>query len=261
MSSCLEISNQTLPPDSDCKYPKGPCKQSCAEQGATVTSLLSTGFFRRFPEALQDVNLGPERGAMERQRTALVEALRRFALERHQQKWTAEQAGAALLTYVQSQAAPLLAAAVAGRPFAPPKVVRHADIIVSRFVLSTHDQEPTLFACLETFVKGHMLANVLYLPEGLSEVGRRFGQTAFYLDTPVVLRAVGYANPTISRPSQELLELLRGYDATLRIFEHTQREIEGVLDSAALSLRKGRKTAYEGSVYEHFVTERWSRRS
>jgi hypothetical protein len=215
---------------------------------------IEHGVYRPSREALANVNLDRKRSDMERQRVALIEALRQFAHDHHRQAWSEDQAGDALLSYVRSQAAPLLATAVAGEPFRPPPAVRHGEVIVSRFVLHVCRDDPTAFSQLDTFVKGYMLANVLYLPEGLDAVNRRFGDTCFLLDTPVVLRAVGYAQEEISRPASELLHLLQGYNAKLRIFGHTLREIEGVLDSAASSLRRGGVTPFEGSVYEYFVS-------
>jgi hypothetical protein len=234
-------------------------------QGALMTILrraaregyltISSGVYRPEREALEAVDFDVKRSEVKRDQDVLIRALRTFAGERYRQEWSEEQAGAALLRYVQDQAAPILMSAVRGQEFQLVSPVKHSEVIVHGFVLSLYETDPEDLARLETFVKGTMLANILFLPEGFGDVDRKFGPTEFFLDTPLVLLAIGYAKEEVARPAVEMLELLQAYSAELRIFDHTLREIEGVLDGAAMALRKGIAKKYEGSVVEYFVLE------
>lgn len=202
---------------------------------------------------LADFDLRSKKADAERQRAALLVRLRRFAEDEFHMTWSSDELEQALLAYVSTQAMPLLAATVSGEQFRSEEPVRHAEAVVNRFVLSLWAEDPISLGYLETFVKGSMLANALYLPEGLSGADHDFGSMHIYLDTRLVLEAIGYADEAISRPVRELVELLRRFDASLRIFEHTLRGVEGILDTAARLLRTKSSEPYERSVLEYFL--------
>jgi hypothetical protein len=113
---------------------------------------------------------------------------------------------------------------------------------------------------LVTVVKGTMLANVLFLPEAFSGGRARLASIEVYLDTPVVLRALGYAEEQYREPVEELVDLLVGEGAKLRIFEHTLHEVEGVLDGAAVTYRTGeQKDHFPGDIVDYFASKNLSR--
>lgn len=203
---------------------------------------------------LADFDLRSKRADVERQRSALIVRLRRFAEVEFHMNWSPRQVERTLLAYVSAQAMPLLAVTVNGEPLNTDEPVRHSEVVVNRFVQSLCAEDPVGLGYLETFVKGSMLANALYLPEGFGSIKRHFGSTHIYLDTRLVLEAIGYAEEAISQPVRELVELLRRFNASLRIFEHTVQEIEGILDTAARLLKTRGSEPYEGSVLEYFLT-------
>ncbi|MFI5004299.1 MAG: hypothetical protein ACHQE6_04725 [Solirubrobacterales bacterium] len=202
---------------------------------------------------LADFDLRSKRADVERQRAALLVRLRRFAEVEFHMTWSPRDVEKALLAYVSAQAMPLLAATVGGEKFHTDEPVRHSEVVVNRFVQSLCAEDPVGLRYLVTFVKGSMLANALYLPEGFGSIKRHFGSTHIYLDTRLVLEAIGYADEAISQPVRELVELLRRFNASMRIFEHTVREIEGILDTAARLLKTRSSEPYEGSVLEYFL--------
>jgi hypothetical protein len=216
---------------------------------------ISHGVMYPNKDALANFDMEPKRGEVERQRSALLTRLRAFAETEFKTAWTLEETERVLLGYVSDQAAPLLATTVGGVPFQPYGSGRHTEVVVNRFVHSLCTQDLVGLEYLETFVKGSMLANVLYLPEGFRSIERHFGSTQICLDTSLVLLAIGYTEIAIAQSVRELVELLQRFDASLCIFDHTLREIEGILDNAAMHLRTGNSKGYEGSVLEYFVME------
>ena len=218
------------------------------------------GAYERIPEALSEFDLGSEREDVVRQHNHLVGLLVDFAAGVGRE-WSEEQAERALLGYVEVLAEPVLGAVVDGEPVVElPKIESEGAVVTSRFVLDLCHKEPQAFEYLATIVKGSMLANVLFLPETFSGGRARLSDVEVYLDTPVVLRALGYAEEQYREPVEELVDLLAGEDAKLRIFEHTLHEVEGVLDGAAAIYRTGgKKDHVPGDVVDYFASKSLSR--
>jgi hypothetical protein len=218
------------------------------------------GAYTRVPEALEDIDLGAAREDVLRQHAHLVALLVDFA-DRHGREWNEAQAEQALLGYVEVLAEPILSAVVDGEPVVDlPKIDSEGSVLTSRFVLDLCQKEPQAFEYLVTIVKGTMLANVLFLPEAFSGGRTRLEDVEVFLDTPVVLCGLGYAEEPYRVPAEELIELLAQEGANLRIFEHTLHEVEGVLDGAAATYRTGvQRDHIPGDVVDFFTTENLGR--
>lgn len=242
------------------RIPQGPLKTILHRMARDGLVQRQRGVYVRKSEALEGINLGPARESVLRQHAHLVGRLVEFA-GRLDREWTEEQAERALLAYVEVLAEPILGAAVEGEPVVDlPHIDEEGSVVVSRFVLELCQREPQAFEYLETIVKGSMLANVLFLPNAFSSGSARLEKIDVYLDTPVVLRALAYAEDQYRRPAQELIALLKGEGAGLRVFEHTLREVEGVLDGAAATYRTGpRADPFPGDVVDFFASENLSR--
>lgn len=206
-------------------------------------------------ERLTEVNLNPARDSVLRQHHHLVQRLIEFAAD-NGRDWSEEKAEQALLGYVETLAAPILGVVVDGDPVVDlPAAETDGSALVSRFVLQLVSQEPQAFEYLETVVKGSMLANILYFPKAFTSGKPRLTGMLVYLDTPVALRVVGYAEEHYRAPAMEMVELLEAQGAKFNIFDHTLREIEGVLDGAAENYRRGRPGEVPGDVVDFFASQ------
>jgi hypothetical protein len=214
----------------------------------------------RDDEALEASNLGPVRDCVLREEANVVDRLIEFAASLGR-NWNEEQAERALLSYVELIAEPILGAVVEGDPIVElPKGNGEGTLVTSRFVLELWEREPQAFDYLVTVVKGSMLANVLFMPAAFGGGRSRLDGVDVYLDTPVVLRACGYAEKQYCKPAAELIELLKAEGARLRIFEHTRVEVQGVLDGAAVTYHSGTQgEPFPGDVVDYFAAEAMSR--
>ena len=223
-----------------------------AREGIVVRS---HGVFRRVISALGGFDIAPARENAMRQHEALVDKLVDFACEEFGREWSRDDADTALLGVLESQAEHILQAAVEGQKLVElPRFSHHGEVVVNRFILKLCASDPIGMEYLETVVKGTMLANVLYLPKAFSDGTPKLKGTEIYFDTPFLLRALGFATKELQDPCVELLHLLRGLEAPLRVFEHTVREIEGVLDAAANVYKSGGRGDFPGDVVEYFVS-------
>jgi hypothetical protein len=242
------------------KIPLGPLETILRRMAREELVSRIHGVYLRRSEALATFDLGSEREGVLRQHGHLVDLLRRFAADRGR-TWSEEQSEKALLAYVEGLAEPILGAVLEGEPVVElPRMDAEGSVVTNQFVLDLCRREPEAFDYLVTVVKGTMLANVLFLPEAFSGGKERLKDVAVFLDTPVVLRSLGYAEPAYCEPAEELLDLLASEEADLRIFEHTLHEVEGVLDGAAASYRTGgQKDHIPGDVVDYFASKNLSR--
>jgi hypothetical protein len=122
-------------------------------------------------------------------------------------------------------------------------------------VLEIASSDPSAFGYLETVVKGTVLASVVYLDEAFRSGTTHLGDVEIFLDTPFLLLALGFAAAELRSPCIEMLDLLSKQGAKLRVFDHTVKEIEGVLDHAARCYRTAGKAEFPGDVIEYFLNE------
>jgi len=214
------------------------------------------GVFKKNFEALEEADLGSLRESALREYAALVSQLADFANNRYGRNWSLEEAEKALNSFVDSQIEPILAASISGKKLLElPKSEGFGSVVVNRFVLQIAANDPSAFGYLETVVKGTVLASVVYLDEAFRSGTTHLGDVEIFLDTPFLLLALGFAAAELRSPCTEMLDLLSHQGAKLRVFDHTVKEIEGVLDHAARCYRTAGKAEFPGDVIEFFLSE------
>ena len=92
----------------------------------------------------------------------------------------------------------------------------------------------------------------------MGAVGRNLDGTAFYIDTLLVLRALGLAEEHVRIATEELLNLIRTHCGRVMVFEHTIDEVERVLSFASDRLRQGELHAFPGETYTYLYENGYS---
>lgn len=116
-----------------------------------------------------------------------------------------------------------------------PAIKNHSQtdiVLVSEFVLDIQQSQPEVFSNFITLLQGHMLANALLCPD-LQNAPRSFKGVTFFLDTPVLIQALGYDGSSKQNAAIELINLLRSLDARVSTFSHTLEELVNVLKGSA----------------------------
>ncbi|GMV86841.1 MAG: hypothetical protein AMXMBFR80_26950 [Dehalococcoidia bacterium] len=196
------------------------------------------GLITRNLEAIGPSRIAPEREDFLAQYQRTVGSFMEYAANSLQRELLQDEASEALGAFLEAHAADVLRATVGGTPLAVESFQGGAqeEYLVARFILHAIDNDPAAFSLLEAFVKGAMLAGALLYPEP-SSARRKFDGLEVYLDTRFVLQLLGWEGDVMRRPRSELLSLLAATGARPRMFEHTLREVRGVLSSALGSLR------------------------
>lgn len=203
-----------------------------------------------------DSNFERTRSNVRRQQEALISKLIQYCQDQHGITWSLAESEEALLSHLQNACIPILIASVDGCaiPLSQRKVP-HAEYVISAFVIHLHKSDPEGFTFLETVLKGSMLANALILPD-ISKTNKKFKNLSVYLDTKVILRALGLEGENLQAYCEEFLALLYESNINLYCFDITLDELRGILDAAQCALKDTNFVARSGFlVYEHFVSK------
>lgn len=200
-----------------------------------------------------------------REQRNLTASLARFARESYGTTWSDDDARDSLLDYVEANAPGLLGTALRGQNVPePPDIGQTQKVIVSAWIEEIHKQDPTRFEFLLTLVKGSMLAAGMGLyaatdrtqqqtPEGT----RPFKKTQLVLDTPVVLKALGYEGDELRDAMRDTMALARRQGAELSCLVRTVKEVRGVLTGAAQKRRPSQD--FTRGVDVHFAESGYTR--
>ncbi len=183
-------------------------------------------------EKLDERILTPKRQELIQCYETLIAQMRAFAAERYEKLLTDQQASSALDAYVSEFGATTLLRGIADLP-PEPRAVTDAELlyVVHAFVEYLASTNLSSFRYFQTIVEGSMLTSLVYLPNP-GAVERKFGDVTVYLDTPFMLRALGYLGAELKAPALELLHLLVEGGARLACFDATLAELRGVVLSA-----------------------------
>lgn len=204
----------------------------------------------RNQEALRTLNFGVVQSSVVAMHEQLIASFRSFARDRHQLDWSIENAENALYSYLATYA---LVDGTGGegceRPSSDTETVH---FVAGEFVNHLRQNDPTSFEYLETIIKGDILATAIFLPDP-SRAAQKFHKTSVYLDTSVLVFALGYGGETRAAPTREMLELLYQAGADLRCFSHTADEIRSILTACAYRIEKNQLVDSYGPSIEYFL--------
>ena len=222
-----------------------------------------------FPNAeklLETPGISEKREEMLARINALEDAVVAYANEAHGLNWTQEDATAALLRLTEDFGVELaVARREGGLAEAPSQKTTEAVAVVYGFSRRALEEDPTNFDALVAMVQGTMVTNTIYFKD-VGHVTNKLKELTAYLDTPVILRALGLATDPVQTAAKELIEMLREFNVPMRIFPHTFSEIAGVLEGIAGSMRRGRRglltpsemTARNREAIDAMITRGWT---
>jgi len=193
---------------------------------------LKNGRFRLHEDATSG-SLGQVRASLAREQQKLVSTLRAFVENDFGLEWDEEMASEELFEFVERNAPRLLRQLVRG-----PEASRSEDgpglaqVAVAKWIELISGQEPDQYAYLGNVVKGSMLATAVFGGHA-GALTEKFKRTILFLDTPVLLDALGLHGRTEEAVARDIFALATDQGARLACFDDTLAETRGVLLSAA----------------------------
>lgn len=184
------------------------------------------------------------------EQTTIIQKLQKFAKERYDFEWTEEETYIALLAYVDSYGIDSVRAYIRRNPL--PILTGtpdHAWYIASMFLREMQVQDVVIFQKTIDLIKGSMIANSL-LSRDIEAYKQKLRNSAFYFDTVLALRVLGYEGEEHKQAARDLVELLKAQEAKLYIFRHNLDEAIEILDSVEAALRKN--STISRPIFAHF---------
>lgn len=198
----------------------------------------------------------------ERQRR-LAGELCEFAKQRGLSLTTTEDALAAILGFIEDHHVPLaLADSIeAQTPVAneDAQVRAKRTLVVAAFLQDQIAAEGEPAAVIQEMLEGFVLQNALLLKD-ISTAARRFNNLGVYLDTRLLLGALGFRGPATELATREAFSLLREGGAILAVFDTTIREVRRILAvyEQKLGTAEGRLSLRPNDVTRYFLTNHYS---
>lgn len=163
-----------------------------------------------------------------------------------------------LSIYLEKHSVPLIASSAKGKTISRPEPNEQEpgfDFLIACFVAHLYERDDITFGYLEESAKGAILAAVVTLDT--SSFNNSLSDLSIYIDTPVLIDLLGYAGPVPLRATQQLVQMAQAQGASLKIFEHSLRELDGVLLSAeSYSRNSSQRQARPINLY--FQDKGWS---
>ncbi|HUW07774.1 MAG TPA: hypothetical protein VMW01_16120 [Williamwhitmania sp.] len=181
-----------------------------------------------------------------------------YCKSQHNVSLTDPEAETIFLEFIQKTNVPILETAIHGAPLKiTPNKSQKNDFLIASFLLFLNDKDEDGFKLVETITKGQMIATLLFLPD-IGKVQQKFEDLTIYLDTRIILRALGLEGEEYTTQSHEFLKIMRHMNVNIACFSQTHDEIRGILDSVAHSLQdKSRKSYKSFSVLSYAISQGW----
>ena len=185
--------------------------------------------------------LGATIAEFEIKQTELLNKFRDFVASHHSDRLALIEADPDrhLHEFIEQHAAPLLRRAERGQRSSETSWgdLQGPEYLVAAFILHLAEHDALTFGYVVDAVKGAILTGVLDLGPG--DLKRDLSGLTIVLDTPVLLKGLGYHGPVQQRAIQQTLDLALALGVTTVCFEHTRTEIDHVLESVLPVLRSG----------------------
>lgn len=125
--------------------------------------------------------------------------------------------------------------------------------IVASFILSIEKEGKELFDYFDSIAQGNMLASSIYLPDS-SKIKKKLTNCKFFMDTSLILAALGHEGEDRQKASTDLIDLIRQNNGRVYCFESNILETERALTAIAANLSTIHNTGQEayGRSGEHF---------
>jgi hypothetical protein len=207
------------------------------------------------PDGLGAFDTAQARQTAQREQVSLIERVVEAAAEQGL-TWSDDEAAEAIADYLDRHATSLLAA-THGQDLPASDSDGEADprefVVASLFAVIL-EREPEAAAHVERLVVGTMLASALYTPE-LEKLMDPLCCDV-YLDSPILIDALGHAGTIPAKAARESITLLREAGASVKCFEHSAAEVERKLDDVAQQLRNPRRIPHGTDTIIQNATQR-----
>lgn len=157
-----------------------------------------------------------------------------------------------LSAYFQVHSIDLLSQALRGDATSATQTDPGFDYLISTFVARLSQSDQTAFSYVESAAKGAILASTVSMDT--SSLNQSLNNLTVVLDTPVMIDLMGWHGEAAEIATTQLIALATALGARVAAFEHSVRELDGVLGNAENALRPSRGNRRSTARIEaHFI--------
>jgi len=188
------------------------------------------GRYFRSSEFSIDVDIAEKRQALEADQRKVATALAKFAEEAGLPGLSEQDALALIFKFLADNHVVLALDEVEGSTVIEVDDQRQEPLgrkearVVAQFVLRELHTDAEIAGCLKAMLEGFILQNALFLRD-IGQAERKFSNLTVFLDTGLILEALGLEGEAAGIAARESFELLRETGAVLGVFEKTIDEI------------------------------------
>ena len=210
--------------------------------------------YKKINGRLEESNFERLKGNVLREHEALIQKMIDFFEKHYNLSLAPDEASRLIIEYIQSSGMKILGSILSGEPvLLDHEANQKKRFKVGSFVYYLLTKDPLGLSYLEKIIKGSALYTPLFFPD-IGKIEQHFTKVDIYLDTPFLLKALGYTGKGAREYCRELLDLLYGEGANLKVFEKTVHEIEGILHAAIYEVsNKGKIQPYYGECVRYFI--------
>ncbi len=132
---------------------------------------------------------------------------------------------------------------------------------IARFLLQEHENESVVFDYISDMVKGFYVSTAIsFQSDNNASAHAKFKNLHCYLDTRVIIDALGMHLPTSQKGALELLDMLKSEQAILCCFDHTVEEIRTIILAYKHHLERPRvkgNCKVNNTYYPYNTLENW----
>lgn len=116
--------------------------------------------------------------------------------------------------------------------------------LIGEFICKENELDSEIFKLILRIIEGYMIANAIYL-QIENDNSASLKKLNCYLDTPFILRVLGYKTDEENESAKELYDLLIKYSANLKCFTHTFNEVINILTYYKNNIKKNKDMTLE----------------
>lgn len=186
-------------------------------------------------EKIFEYDFGGKTQAQERKYEEVINSFTNFCKDEYNERLNREEAEKILIGFLKQHDLEILFAAYDKSALPEVKSSKSNIFLFNKFVESIYAQQQELFKVLLDIVIGHILANIVLYGHEFTKFSKpKLKDLNLYLDTRLVLRLLGIERGEIQSAYSKFLAELRTQGVNLLVFQHTYKEIMGILQSCLL---------------------------
>ncbi|HVS82992.1 MAG TPA: hypothetical protein VHE60_14790 [Pyrinomonadaceae bacterium] len=196
--------------------------------------------------------------SIEQEQQRLAQEFRKHAQRNGGQIETDEKALGLILDFLEDNQVAMLLGTEKRTP-RQTKLTHQESRLVAEFAQSVLETDPNLARILQNILEGLVVYNTAFLRD-ITSPTRQFKGLRVFIDTQILIQALGYEGKALASLVRETLQLLKAAGVRCLAFDKTVQEIKGILrvHEDKLGTTQGMKSLYATPMSRFLITNHYA---